>query len=323
MKKYLFLALLLLFFYTDISARTQNELFDLGVKSFKQEKYQDAIHLFSEIIEKDPGHADAYKKRGICYIKQKKYDAAIDDFMKAKKLFPDLKGIHSNLGVAWYYKKNYIHAIENYGIAIDKSPGSYAPYFNRALCFAELNRKEEALADIEDALKLKPDYYWAICYKADLLAEKQDNIKAAKTYEQAIKINPSNSYAKEKLAELQKKIKLKKKDDENKAVSQAEKREKIQTDKNAHTLIIKQANGTGYTIQTGAYLNRENARVMHKKLVKMGFDSKTLVLNDSKGRKWYLARSGSYPDKKRAKKDFNLLKDKLGITPVIRPIGAW
>ncbi|MCP4671368.1 MAG: SPOR domain-containing protein, partial [Desulfobacula sp.] len=80
---------------------------------------------------------------------------------------------------------------------------------------------------------------------------------------------------------------------------------------------------TGYAIQTGAFLNQANAIRMKTKLVNMGFDSRVLILKDSKDKTWYLVRSGNYADKNNSQKDFSLLKEKLGSQPVIRPVGAW
>jgi cell division protein FtsN len=55
----------------------------------------------------------------------------------------------------------------------------------------------------------------------------------------------------------------------------------------------------------------------------MGFDSRVLILKDSKDETWYLVRSGNYADKNEAQKDFALLKKKLGIRPVVRSVGDW
>ncbi|MBU8849912.1 MAG: SPOR domain-containing protein, partial [Desulfobacterales bacterium] len=54
-----------------------------------------------------------------------------------------------------------------------------------------------------------------------------------------------------------------------------------------------------------------------------GFDSRILVLKDSRNRNWYLVRSGSYANQDEAQKAFLSLKDKVGINPMIRPVGTW
>ena len=318
MKKILIINLMFLLSFTALAAQTQQEIFDNGVLLFKRGQYQDAIDAFSKLIEIAPGHADAYKNRGVSYMKQEKFDLAIKDFQIAKELFPELKGLYSNLGVAWYYKKEYVKAIKSYDTELEMAPENYLAYFNRALCLAKLDKDDEALDDIEKTLNLKPDFYWAICYKADLLAQKGNTAKAIETYKEAIKYNSQNTYAKDKLAKIDKTIKQNKK----KRTTSNDPTKKKESTPIKH---IKDTNpqNSGYAIQTGAFLNKANAGRMQTRLINMGFDSRVLILKDSKDKNWYLVRSGNYADRNEAQKDFALLKKKLAIKPAVRPVGAW
>ncbi len=321
-KSKLILILMILFFCTAVFAQTQKEIFDSGVLLFKKGEYQNAIDAFSKLIEIAPDHADAYKNRGVSYMKLQKFDLAIKDFEIAKELFPELKGLYSNLGVAWYYKKEYAKAIKSYDIELEMAPENYVAYFNRALCLAELDKNDDALEDLERTLNLKPDFYWAICYKADLLAQKGNTAKAIETYKEAIKYDSQNVYAKDKLAKIDKTIQHNKKEDDKKTINIL-KKEPAKTKEAAKTSKNTETQNPGYAIQTGAFQNQNNAFRMKKKLINMGFDSRILTLKDSKDKTWYLVRSGNYSNKNSSQQDFSLLKEKLGIKPVLRPIGTW
>jgi len=312
--------LLPLFFYTISFAETEKEFFDNGVLYFKQGHYQKAVDAFSKLIELAPDNADAYKNRGVTHMKQEKFDLAIKDFETAQKLFPELKGLHSNLGVAWFYKKEYEKAIQNYDIEIEINPENHVAYFNRALCFAELYRNKEALDDLSQTLKLKPDFYLAICYKADLLARQGDTALAIETYETAIK----HTYATKKLDELKQKIK------EIKKFDPPPKKPAIKAASNSSAIKptsarpgVKASSNKRYALQAGAFHNPENADKIKDELAQYGIDSRILVLKDSKDRIWYLVRSGDYPDKTAARKTMVSLKEELGIKSVIRPFGTW
>ena len=318
MKKIILVILLSLSSNSLIFAGTEKELFDNGVLYFKQGHYQQAVDTFSKLIELAPGNADAYKNRGVSRMKQEKFDLAIEDFEKAKELFPELRGLYSNLGVAWYFKKEYEKAIENYDIDIEMVPDNHVAYFNRALCLAELDRNKEALDDLSQALKLKPAFYWAMCYKADLLAHEGEDIKAIETYEAAIKQDPLNSYAIDKLVQLKQKIKEK----ESLELTQDEPEVKLEV-KAEVKLEVKSQLNEGYALQTGAFLNQENAITMKTRLINNGLDSRILTLKGVKGRTWYLVRLGNYPDKTAAQKSRLSLKEELGIKSVIRPFGSW
>lgn len=306
MKKIIVLIIISLCSYANIYAQTEKEIFESGVLLFKQGHYQQAIDSFSKLIELAPDNADAYKNRGVSYMKLEKFDLAIIDFEKAKQLFPELKGLYSNLGVAWYYKKEYEKAIENYDLEIQMASDHPVTYFNRALCLAELGRNKEALEDLSKTLKLKPDFYWAICYKADLLAEEGEDAKAIETYKEAIKQNPKSTYATEKLVLLKQKL-------NGKEDSKTTKNNRKKT-KNASSMVA---------LQAGAFLNQANANKMNAKLLSKGFDSRVLILEDSKDRTWYLVRSGSYANREDAQKAVLPLKESFGVKPIIRPVGAW
>ena len=321
MKKIIILILTSLFFCTGIFAQTQKEIFENGVGNFKKGQYQNAINAFSELIELAPDHADAFKNRGVSYMKQEKFDLAIKDFETAKKLFPELQGLYSNLGVAWYHKKEYAKAIKNYDLELEMAPGNHVAYFNRALCLAELDKSDQALEDLEKTLNLKPDFYWAICYKADLLAAKGNIIKAKEVYKEAIKYGSKNTYAKNKLERLDKTVEKNKKLEPIKTATQLAK--PVQIKKPQDTSEEKTPQDSGFAIQTGAFLNQNNATRMKKQLIEMGFDARLLILKDSKGKTWYIVRTGKYASKNRAQKDYSLLKEKLGSQPITRPVGTW
>lgn len=305
MRKVTFLILLFFSFAAILFAETEKELFDNGVLHFKQGQYGKAVDEFSKLIELAPDNADAYKNRGVSYMKQEKYDLAIADFETAKELFPELKGLYSNLGVAWYYKKEYEKAIKNYDIEIEMAPENHVAYFNRALCLSELGRNKEALDDLSKTLDLKPDFYWAICYKADLLALTGKDNEAIETYENAIEQDPNGTYAAEKLAELRQKGKKK----QNPAIIESKSENRISR--------------PGYALQAGAFQNQANAETMKKNLIKNGFDSRVLILKDSRDRTWYVVRSGRYTDQDEARKAVVSLNKKLGIKSIVRPFGEW
>ncbi len=300
MKKIIILVLLSVFCHGFCFAETEKELFENGVLLFKQGQYQEAIDKFSRLIEIAPGNPDAYKNRGVCYMKQEKFDPAISDFEKARELFPELKGLYSNLGVAWYYKKEYEKALQNHDIEIEMNPENFIAHFNRALCLVELQREKDALDALDKALDLNPDFYWALCYRGDLLARTGEIEKAIESYKDAFQNDPENTYAKEKLTLLK-----------------AENKEK-----ETHPAIHKNSSAT-LSLQTGAFLNRANADKVKTKMIENGFDADILILKDSKGRDWYLVRSGSYSSAQEAKKDAAAIKIKLGVVPGICPSGDW
>ncbi len=342
MKKILFFAVLFICFSTVLCAQSEKELFDSGIQYFKQGQHQKALDTFTKLIELDPKNADAYKNRGVTYMKLEKFDSAIKDFGKAEELFPELKGLYSNLGVAWYYKKEYVKAIKSYDIEIEMSPENHIAYFNRALCLTELGQNQKALDDLSKTLEIKPDFYWAICYKADILSDEGNDIEAIETYEEAIQKFPKNIYAVDKLSQLRKKItnntqdvkrpdqasKQTAKQTQNDSIDLSNAPVKIDTPPTQRKESLQKpaqdpGQKKGHALQLGAFLSSDNAQRMKRKLISNGFDSRVLVLKDAQNRIWHMVRSGNYPNKKATQNTAASLKQKLGLSSIVRPYGTW
>jgi len=279
----------------DRSFASDIPLFEKGADLFKKGEYQRAIDTFSKVIEKTPKHVEAFRIRGSSYMKLAKYDLAIQDFETAISLAPKDSGVYSDLGTAWYYNKNYEKALSNYNTEIKMGQKNHLVFFNRALCFEKLEMIDPALKDVSASLALKPDFYWGLCYRGNLLTLKKNYTEAAKAYQAAIGIDNTDTYAKEKLAQIKSKI-----------IPPQKKSKKT----------------SAWSIQSGAFRVKENAFRLKNKLRESGFDTRVIQLEDSKGRPWYLVRSGFYADKQTAEKAVPQYK-KIGLTSVVQPAETW
>ena len=245
-------------------------------------------------------------------MKLKQYDMAIKDFEKAKSISPHLSGIHSNLGVAWYCKKEYEKAIENYSTELNRTPKESFLFFNRALCYTELDQNEKGLEDLSRALELKPDFHLARCFKGDLLMKLKRSGEAQKSYEEALVI----THAKEKIKQL------------NLARSQAEKTIKERPESNRKPrkeseITVAKLKGS-FTVQVGAFQNKEYAQKTKEKLIQNGYDSRILILKGAKGKTWYLVRVGLFSKPGETKELILSLQEKMRINNAIpRPAGAF
>ena len=302
MKKFFLLILVAISFYSPAFSESEKELFENGVNFLKQDRYQEALDTFTELIAISPGNPDAYKNRGVAHMKLDQYDLAIEDFERTKEIVPDLKGLYSNLGVAWYYKEDYPRAIENYNKEISLSPGNHFAYFNRAICRSELKEYEKSLGDINKTLELFPEFYLALCLKGDLFTKMNLPQKAKQAYEEAILIDPDKSYAAEQIAGL--------KLDNSKVIKEP-----------VH--LSEPTVNVGYELQAGAYHVRDNAVEMLKKIENNGYKVKILELKRPSNITWFLVRIGVYNLRNEAQSAKTLLKSNHGIDTIIRPFGKF
>jgi TolA-binding protein len=75
---------------TDLKVNTKediNKVFEVGVKAYDGQKYEDAIEIFRKITDKFPGYGDAHYYIGLSYFGLGKYYQAIASFLEANKIF--------------------------------------------------------------------------------------------------------------------------------------------------------------------------------------------------------------------------------------------
>ncbi|MEH0020082.1 MAG: tetratricopeptide repeat protein [Desulfobacter sp.] len=335
-------ASLVLVQFTPAAGGSEKVLFDKGVSLMKQEKFQDAVGVFSELIGMKTVNPDIYKNRGVAYMRLNQYDLAIEDFEKTRELKPDLKGLYSNLGVAWYYKGDYTRAIKNYNMEIALAPENHYAYFNRAICNAELGEFDLSLADVEKSLALSPDFYLAQCLKGDLLAKTGKPAQAREAYEKAIAIDSDNPYARDQLAGLKLPEKTAGADQPvvltvpERRPKQPETRSKSPAPVKTAPAVAKEPNGEispikaksgpshgRYELQAGAFRKKQNADVLYQQLETKGYQVRILELTRPSGIHWFLVRTGVFDTKSAATAGRSKIKTEAGMDFIVRPFDRF
>lgn len=102
----------------------------------------------------------------------------------------------SNLKAKEYFREGYLasmsrewdSAIALYTKSIELDPQNPETYLQRAAAFEMADRIDEAVADYEKTLALRPDYYLAMEYLAKLYEAKGEYPKAVDLYARALKV---------------------------------------------------------------------------------------------------------------------------------------
>jgi tetratricopeptide (TPR) repeat protein len=165
-------------FLACFNAHAQSEpesLFEAGVASYKEGRYQDAVDIYSDLIITVPGNAKVYKNRGVALMNLGKMENAITDFSKAIELDPGITGIYSNLGAAWHYMGEYDKAIANYDMAIREEPLRSIFYYNRGISKVATGDLSGAIMDFEKATDLDPGFETAIHARQDIQTKKANS----------------------------------------------------------------------------------------------------------------------------------------------------
>jgi stress-induced-phosphoprotein 1 len=97
------------------------------------------------------------------------------------------------LGNEHFKNKNFDKAIEAYTEAINENPSDHTIYGNRSASFHNLKKYQEALADGEKCIQIKPDWGKGFQRKAMALqglGKLEDSMEA---YEKGIELDPTNA----------------------------------------------------------------------------------------------------------------------------------
>lgn len=174
------------------------DLIQRGKQELNKGAHEQAIETFSEAIEKDTSHAEAFNGRAVGYYELEKYGLAIDDltqairldsasykpyynranarreienfeaalqdYTQAINLKPNVKDIYINRGVVLYQTGNYSQALQDFGFAVKLDSTDVLAQFNLAKTALVLEKEEEARIAFNKVLQLQPDYgeayYW-------------------------------------------------------------------------------------------------------------------------------------------------------------------
>lgn len=89
---------------------------------FKEGEYEQAIKLYSEILETDETDYAILSNRTATYIKANKYDLALNDAIKTTKLRPECSKVWGRLGAALYGQHKFEEALIAYNKANELEP---------------------------------------------------------------------------------------------------------------------------------------------------------------------------------------------------------
>ncbi len=132
-------------------------LFTEGQFKFMDEEYDEAIKVFTKVIELDPAFGKAYQARAIAYLRTGDNTKALEDIAMAIEAEPENHRFHYHKGAIHLKNEELDEAVEALSRAIDIAP-DYAPaYLLRSEVFDKLGEEEAAAADFNKADVLRKE----------------------------------------------------------------------------------------------------------------------------------------------------------------------
>jgi tetratricopeptide (TPR) repeat protein len=168
-----------------------------------------AVADYSELIERDPDNAELYNRRGFARASMLDLEAAIADYTEAIRLGPEFEEAYYNRGVAyanmnarerpnfqepapWGNQSHWRAAIVDLSTAIAYRPDRAESYRYRGFAHNGVGENDEALADLNEAVRLNPKEWWAHAGLADVYEMRGDFYKAERAYDIAARLEKQN-----------------------------------------------------------------------------------------------------------------------------------
>ena len=140
---------------TSVEKSTISPNFSQGIYYLRQEKYQEAIGEFTQVInDRDQWIASAYSNRCLAHLQLNNNQAAKTDCQEALEMNSDNVEAYLNKGLADYRLENYSQSLAAYEEVLKRQKNDYRAYYNQGLVYFQLGHYQQALNSYNQALKI-------------------------------------------------------------------------------------------------------------------------------------------------------------------------
>ena len=137
----------------------RGEVFEgLGNIYGMRQNYPLALKNYDQAAILDPKKATIYFNRGVTHSILKNWEKAIADYNRSEELGNEkLEDLRRNRALAAINARQFALGLKDLDILTQQFPNDYAHFANRGVCKAQLGQKNEAIADFQKALQLRPN----------------------------------------------------------------------------------------------------------------------------------------------------------------------
>jgi tetratricopeptide (TPR) repeat protein len=154
-------------------------------------KLPEALAITARGLKLDPKNAALWYEQADVKRIMKAYKEAAQDYTNVLTYDPTNFNAYYNRAVCRNYTGDIAGAVADYNYLINVRPDK-GLYFNRALMLHEANKPQEALADLQSALKLEPTFYRAQAFSAIIQLEQKQYQNALATCTTLLRANPND-----------------------------------------------------------------------------------------------------------------------------------
>ena len=165
-------------------------------------RLDEAEKIYRQILEADPGHADALHFLGVLAHQKDRQEEAAELISKAIAANPENGMFHYHLGNVRLRQGKLNDAAESFRRAVEANPGDVMGYNNLGGVLNDLGKPAEAIPYLEKAAALQPGYVDAHDNLGNAYIKLGRSEEAISCYEAILKLQPGHPQASHMLGAL-------------------------------------------------------------------------------------------------------------------------
>ncbi len=183
----------------DLNPSNSDAFAELSRAQLRQEEYNEAMTNAQRALRLNNEDGNALTVLGESYYFQNQPERAAEYFSQALQRNSENPIAAYRMGVILYEQQNYQQAVRYFSQAIDilseklyeEAERLHLPCFaeyNRAQAFNKLGKNEEALASLDNALRIQPQHEKSLILKGQILFKKAQQQNTAESYQEVVAV---------------------------------------------------------------------------------------------------------------------------------------
>jgi predicted TPR repeat methyltransferase len=174
-----------------VNAKSIEALLVLADCHTHDERFNDAITAYDEILAVEPGLAEIHNNRGIVLERLGHLADALDSYDRALALNPAFSNTYINRGNALHQLSRHDDALVAYERALALTPHVAEAWLGRGNALSALRRFKEALTAFERAVALRPNFAEAWLGRGNAFCDLKRHDEALAAFDRTLALRPN------------------------------------------------------------------------------------------------------------------------------------
>jgi len=175
-----------------VSASEFDKAFQRGAQAYSDGRMEEALDAFRQAAKSEPANGPVHANLASILYRLGKNDEALAEYREAVRLKPDFGGAYASMADLLERMERREDAVKAYGDTLRLMPKESRFLIRRSIVLRQLGRYyEEALADVDAALRINDKSGYAHANRGLILLKKNDRPAASIDFRKALDLKPA------------------------------------------------------------------------------------------------------------------------------------